>query len=117
MPWPPQLDDLKADMKIPRSDTRDDDNLQTDLDAAVALVERELLGDFNFDGVTYPTQPAPSRDVVKGTIRYAVRIGSRRRSPDGLVDSGADFGTSRIPRFDADIERLLGVGPYRRPAV
>lgn len=115
--WPPQLDDLKADLKIARSDTRDDDNLQTDLDAAVALAERELYGDFDFDGVTFPDEPVPTADVVKGTLRLAGRLNARRRSPDGLIDTGGEFGTSRIPRLDGDIERLLGVGAFRRPMV
>lgn len=114
-PWPPLLEDLKADLNISASDTRDDANLATDLAAARAVVERELAGDFDFAG-TNALLPSPSADVLKGTVRLAGRFNARRRSPDGLVDSG-DFGTSRIPRFDADIERMLGVGPYRRPMI
>lgn len=115
-PWPPLLEDLKADLKISASDTRDDVNLATDLAAAVAVAERELKGDFDFAG-NNPLLPEPSADVREGTVRLAGRWNARRRSPDGLVDSGPDFGTSRVPRFDADIERMLGVGPYRRPMI
>lgn len=115
-PWPPLLEDLKADLNISASDTRDDLNLATDLAAARAVVERELKGDFDFVGNNALLSP-PSADVLKGTVRLAGRFNARRRSPDGLVDSGPDFGTSRVPRFDADIERMLGVGPYRRPMI
>lgn len=120
MPWPPQVEDLKADLNVERADTRDDAELQTVLDAAVALVERERVGDLNFAGATSGADallPAPGADVVKGTLRLAVRWWNRRRSPDGLIDSGGEFGSSRVPRFDSDIERMLAIGPYRIPMV
>lgn len=119
-PWPPQLEDLKVDLKIAPSDTRDDVLLQTDLDAAVAYVERERRGDFNFLGVTtgtLATKPLPNSDVRMGTVRLAGRWSARRRSPDGLIDAGNEFGTSRIPRDDTDIQRQLGIGPFRDPMV
>lgn len=115
LPWPPQLDDIKAELKIERSDTRDDAALQTVLDAAVDHVELHRAGDFNFDG-TATTLPAPGHDFHLGTIRLAVRWHTLRRSPDGLVDAG-DFGTVRVPNVPADLERLLGLGRYRRPLV
>ena len=116
--WPPQLQDLKTDLGVP--DNRDDVTLAEDLDAAVATVERELWGDFNFDGTMVDEAglplPIPPPDVVLGTLRLAGRWHNRRRSPDGVIDMG-ELGTARIPSFDPDIERMLGVGRYRRPMV
>jgi uncharacterized protein YjiS (DUF1127 family) len=122
MLWPPQVDDLKADLGLARSDTRDDANLQMVLDAAVATVEEELYGDFNFSGAEVDEfgvllPPVPP-NVVMGTIRLARRWHERRRSPDGLIDTGGgEFGPIRIPRGDADIQWMLGVGNFRRPMV
>ena len=119
-PWPPQLDDVKAELKIDRSDTRDDANLQVTLDIATDYVAEHRAGDFNFsgsdvdaDGVALPAVPYR---VFQGTVRLAVRWHTLRRSPDGLVDSG-EFGTVRVPNVPADIERMLGLGNFRRPLV
>ena len=116
MLWPPQLDDLKAELNRSRSDTIDDAQLQIDLDAAVAYVEAERFGDFNFAGTTTSTLPAVDAAVFYGTLRLAVRWWHRRRSPEGVVDLG-EFGTSRVARVDSDLERQLGIGAYRRPMV
>lgn len=59
-------------------------------------------------------RPAPPADLKLGTLRLAGRLHSRRRSPDGLVFAG-DYGSSRIPAIDPDIERLLGIGRFRGP--
>lgn len=115
LPWPPQLDDLKAELRLERSDTRDDAVLQTVLDAAVAHVEEYRAGDFDFSG-TDTTLPAPGHGFRLGTLRLATRWHALSRSPDGLVDAG-DFGTVRVPNVPADLERLLGLGRYRRPLV
>lgn len=120
--WPPQLQDLKDYLN--RDDTRDDVVLLTVLEAATALVERELWGDFDFDGSFAlldppldPPIPSPSSDVVLGTLLQASRLYSRRRSPDGLVIDASELGSARVPSIDADIERMLGVGRWRRPMV
>ncbi len=106
MSWPPELDDLKSDMKI--TDDRDDARLQQVLDAAVAFVERvhgvEALGG------------AAADDLVLGTLRLAGRWHIRRRSPDALIAAG-DLGTSRVPSFDPDIDRLLRIGKFRRSVI
>jgi len=117
--WPPQLDDLKAELGRARTDTADEPQLQLVLDASVAEVERERFGDLNFSNSTTGADsllPAPSADVVLGTLRMAIRLWHRRRSPEGFVDLG-EFGHSRVPRWDADIDRLLGIGEFRRPMV
>ena len=114
--WPPQLDDLKAEIGRSRNDTVDDPQLQLDLDAAVAYVERELYGDFDFTG-TSATLPAPTGDVFLGTLRLAFRWWNRRRSPEGVIDLGDVGMVTRVARIDSDVERMLGIGSYRRPMV
>lgn len=112
--WPPDLTALKDDMKIDASDTRDDVRLQQVLDAAVVVVERVRSGDFNFDAEPVSDLPAPTADLILGTLRLAGRWHTRRRSPDALIQAG-ELGTSRVPSFDPDIDRLLGVGRFRGP--
>jgi hypothetical protein len=108
------VDDLKADIGLLPSETRDDAALQVVLDAAVATVERELEGDWNFGSTSL--LPSPPDRVVVGTVRLAARWHALRRSPEGVIDAG-DLGTLRVPHIGADIERMLGVGKYRRPMV
>lgn len=114
MPWPPQLLDLKIDLGV--GDTRDDVVLQTVLDAAVEWVANARRSSFNFAGTPASLLPAPTANIVLGTLRLAGRWHSRRRSPDGLVDMG-ELGSSRISSYDPDIERLLSVGRYRKAVV
>jgi hypothetical protein len=112
MAWPPTLDALKLDASI--DDTRDDAVLQLQLDAAVSFVETVRAGSFNFGGSAM--LPAPGPTIELGTIRLAIRWHTRRRSPDGLI-AMAELGASRVPAFDADIERLLGIGRYAGPVI
>ena len=119
MPWPPQLEDLKAELRIDAADTADDANLQVALDAAVEYAEEKRAGDFNFSGATTGDEallPPPSRKIHMGTLRLAVREHTLRRSPDGMIDNG-EFGRVAVPRGMADIELLLGIGAYRKPIV
>ena len=117
--WPPQLEDLKQHLR--RTDDRDDAVLSQILDAAVALVERELWGDFDFDGTVVDEDgllpPTPTQDVFTGTLMQASRLFSRLSSPVGLVIDAGEFGSARVPSIDADIERMLGTGRWRRPMV
>lgn len=113
--WPPTLDLLKQDMGIDMSDTRDDQRLTQVLTAAQAFVERARAGEVDFTG----TDPTPDGyvpvgdDLVLGTLRLAGRWHVRRRSPDLLIAAG-ELGTSRVPAFDSDIERLLRIGKFRK---
>lgn len=116
MSWPPTLGDLKAELKTPAPDDRDDVALAAELAAAVAYVEQARAGDFNFLADPESLLPAPGPDLELGTLRLAVRWHDRRRSPDGLVDGG-EFGTARVPTLDVDLERLLGIGRHRLPMV
>ena len=113
MTWPPELEVLKGDLNIPLDDPRDDVVLQQQLDAAVAFVQRVRPG-FNYDDDALDDSPVPTADLELGTVRLAGRWFTRRRSPDALVAMG-DLGSTRIPSFDPDIERLLGIGKYRGP--
>lgn len=115
--WPPTLASLKTDMKIEADDTRDDERLGQVLDAAVSFVER-VRPAFQYDP-TNPDQfdrPEPTSDHVLGTLRLAGRWHLRRRSPDGLVGMG-DLGSARVPSFDPDINRLLGLGSSMGPVI
>lgn len=113
MAWPPSLETLKTDMGV--TDTRDDERLQMVLDAAVSFVERARAGEFNFAGDLGSDLPEPNSDLQLGTIRHAGRLHTRRKSPE-MVISGGEFGSTRIPSVDPDIERLLGIGRFRGPA-
>jgi hypothetical protein len=123
--WPPQLDDLKHEMKI--TETRFDSQLQASLDAAIAEVVDARAGDFDFSGGPPLTDldltddlvplPVPDHKICLGTIRLAWRWHTRTKSPDGLVDLGNDLGSARVPSVDPDIERQLGIGRYRGPMV
>lgn len=105
--WPPSLNDLKRDLKIDLDDTADDERLRDVLDASVTFVQR-VRSDVSYVGGT----PAPSADLRLGTVRLAARWHIRRRSPDALIQM-AEFGSSRVPSFDPDIDRLLKIGRYR----
>lgn len=74
-----------------------------------------VVGDVVFAGIDedITVAPDPSDTLVDGTLALARRWYTRRRSPDGLV-SMADLGISRIPSIDPDIERMLGIGRFRK---
>lgn len=130
--WPPTLDDLKEDLDIPLSDTRQDALLTKQLAAAMGFVRRVHAGRYEFadDGSSTlivssppgyefgtdafaalsPLAP-PGPEMVLGTIRLAGRWFVRRRSPDGVIAMG-DVGTQNIPGFDSDLERMLEMGRY-----
>jgi len=121
MPWPPVLEDLRADIRGRvlageqlSVDTSDTASLQLRLDAAVGFVQRIRRGDFNFGDD--PALPDPDANTVLGTLMLAARWQWRRRSPDALIDAG-DLGSSRVPSFDPDIERLLRIGRHQKPRV
>lgn len=112
--WVPPLSDVKIDLRI--EDANDDEALQPCLDAAIAFVRERFAATHNVDEDPFSTLPSVPSSVRLGVIRLAGRWYIRRRSPDGLI-STADFGTSRIPAFDADIERLLKIGRYSKAVI
>jgi hypothetical protein len=113
--WPPTVEELKRDAKkegVPLDDTV----LQANLDAAVSFVQR-VRSEFNYtaDATLDPAvNPDPTADLKLGTLRLAARWFARRTSPEALVEMG-DLPAGRIPSFDPDIDRLLGIGRYRGP--
>lgn len=112
--WPPDLDDLKRDLGIRVEDTDDDESLTDQLVAASAFVARTHAGRYEFGVDAFAALsplPAPGPEMVLGTIRLAGRWWTRKRSPDGLIAMG-DIGTTTIPGFDSDLERMLEMGRY-----
>lgn len=107
--------DLKTDLNVDLTDTRDDVAYQDVLSAAVDFVERVRPG-FNYGADPSSELPDPTEDLKLGTIRLATRWISRRKSPDGLIGM-QELGQFRVPNVDPDIERLLGIGRYRGPVI
>jgi hypothetical protein len=112
--WPPTLAMLKQDQRIPDTDVRDDDDHTTQLAAAISFVEGRHDGMFDFADDSGSTLPRPPAEMVLGAIRLAIRWKTRRRSPDALITAG-ELGSSRVPSFDPDIERMLQIGRYSPP--
>lgn len=117
MTWPPTLDDVKGDLGIELTDTRDDGPLEARLAAAVAFVER-VRPEFRYDltQVDQVELPMPDADTWLGTILLASRWHARRRSPAALIEMG-ELGSARVPSFDPDIDRLLRLGRHVKPGV
>jgi hypothetical protein len=110
--WPPMLWELKEDAKLSQDDHTDDDRLQMTLDAACAFYERVKANKLDFTNAPITELPKPTKDNRLGILRLAHRWHVRRRSPQMLASMG-DLGDARIPSFDPDIERLLGIGRKR----
>lgn len=51
-----------------------------------------------------------------GAVMLAARLHRRRNSPGG-VESFGDMGASYIPRYDADLDRLLRINDWKAPQV
>lgn len=98
-----QLDLADGDPLPPRAE-------QARLGAA-AYVER-VRADLAWDAAPVTASP----DVVMGAAILASRLHARAGSPLGLA-SFAEFGASAVLRLDPDVERLLGLGRYAKPAV
>ncbi|MBK1785132.1 hypothetical protein [Prauserella cavernicola] len=113
--WPPTVAQIKIDQKIEPDDTRDDVRLQQVLDAAIVFV-RSRRPRFNYDSEPESTLPAPTHDLILGTMRLAFRWHTRRRSPDALIAMG-ELGSTRVPSFDPDIEQLLRIGRYAKAVI
>lgn len=88
--------------------------------AAAAYVERnrpDLL--VAGDPLADPPVPdvfTPPADVVAGAVLLTARLYARKGSPLGVASFG-EFGPADVLRYDADIERLLGLGRYAPPVV
>jgi len=114
--WPPGLDELRRELRrVDGADTTDDQLLTDAVDAAVAFVVRIHGTRYNLDGLSVGL-PDPPADLRLGTVYLARRLHSRRSSPDGVINLG-ELGSSRIPSFDPDIDRMLRIGRYRGPVI
>lgn len=110
--WPPTLDMYKLDADVPvPAGAANDPRLEQTLQAAIEHVERLKAGKIDFTGDTLGVLPSPTADMILGTLRLAVRWNARRRSVDGLVNMGQQ-GIGRMPAWDADIERMIGIGRH-----
>lgn len=105
------VDAVRAHIGLDPADTFDDAWLAEAVDAAADVVER-LRADLLDDLGAYT--PTPS--VHTGAVMLAARVYARRNSPTGLAQYG-DLGAAIVPRLDADIERLLGLGAWAPPRV
>lgn len=54
--------------------------------------------------------------TVLGAVMLCTRLDSRRNSPDGVAQFGAE-GPIYVSRNDPDIAQLLGLGTWARPSV
>lgn len=109
--WPPTVAEMKIDKGVPDDDTRDDDEYERMLDAAIEFVRRVHAGRYNTEDESGSELPVPGADMVLGTIRLALRWQTRKRSPDALVAMG-ELGQGRVPSFDPDIDRMLRIGRF-----
>jgi hypothetical protein len=104
------LAELRVDVTAPQGSV-DDHRLRFCLDAAMACVEAariDLAADF-----AAGTVPA---NVRLGTVRLAARWYRRRAFPEGQVTSELGV-VGAIPYTDPDIDRLLGIGRFRRSVI
>lgn len=112
--WPPSLEEVKDEMKLEPGDRRDDRRIARELAAAVAFVERVHASRYDFHDESGSGRPSPTADLALGTMRLAIRWVARGRSQDGLIDMG-ELGSTRVPSFDPDIDRLLQIGRFAPP--
>ena len=130
--WPPQLDDLKDEVGIPRTDSRNNASLQRILDASCEYVADQRRGEYDFSGeppaepvetvdawgfpVIVTPLPPPGSLLIQGTMMLASRWVNRKSSPDGRIDL-AELGNFRITSTDPDIEMMLGIKRARKPMI
>ena len=96
---------------VPDPSSPDGIHLQAAVDAANAMAPRLC------PAIRALVPPAPwPADAYQGMLMLAGRLWERRNSVAG-VQAFTEMGPSYVARYDPDIERLLGVGPWLPPAV
>jgi hypothetical protein len=106
-----EIDEVDAELT-----DADRQKLQRAFDAAVSFVERVHKGRYNFTGEIGSTlKPVPDT-LPMGLLMYSRRLDTRRRSPNGLISLG-ELGSTRVPSFDPDEQRLLRLGKHAIPRV
>lgn len=97
---PPPVDDVRGWIKVPAT-VMTDAQLAQVIDAE-ALIQSRLC-----------TQTEPlGADLVQAIYRRVARHVAARGIPLGMLGADAEYGTARLGRWDAEIERLEG--PNRR---
>lgn len=113
--------DLKTDLGIEADDNRKDAEIQRNLDASLDYVRR-VRADLDWtagsesESESDSELPDPTADNLLGVVRLAARWFDRKKSLDGVVELG-DMGSARIPAYDSDIEKLLGIGLFADPVI
>ena len=96
---PPPVDDVRAWIKVPATLLTDEQLAQ--VVNAEALIQARLC--------RVPADPdALPPDLVQAIYRRVAREVAARGIPLGMLAADAEFGTARLGRFDAEIERLEG---------
>ena len=100
---PPPIEDVRGWVKVPAT-VLTDDQLQQVIDAE-SIIQARLC--------TVPTDPDPlTADLVQAIYRRVAREVAARGIPLGMLGADTEYGTARLSRWDAEIERLEG--PNRR---
>lgn len=110
---------VKTLLNLEAGDTRDDDRIELNVNAANSLVAtfrkvREAIAPV--DPLADPLAEWPDFTVL-GASLLAARWFKRNNSPAGVIDLGGDVGVAYVQRNDPDIGLMLGLGPYAAPAV
>jgi hypothetical protein len=103
---PPPIDDVRAWIRVPAT-LLPDPQLQQVIDAE-ALIQARLC--------RVPEDPnALTPDLVQAIYRRVAREVAAKGVPLGMMGGDSEYGTARLSRFDAEIERLEG--PNRKVVV
>ena len=62
---------------------------------------------------TFRTDEVLPPHIVRGAVMLAAKITRRRNTPNAIESFGEVGGATYVARHDPDIEKLLGLGPYR----
>lgn len=84
------------------------------IEVAVGAVNA-FVAEYRADAADPETGEFPAH-IVQGANQLAARITRRRNSPAG-VEAFTELGPSYVSRYDVDLDRLLGLGGYRRIVV
>lgn len=107
---PATLAAVKLQLRIAADDDRDDEQLQSIVDATNALIRRWPVAAY----ALLTTPAAWTADVERGANMLAVRLWRRKDSPAG-VESFAQLGAAYVMRSDPDIAMLLQLGSWSSP--
>ncbi|WNO26670.1 head-to-tail adaptor [Gordonia phage Rahul] len=92
---------------VPEDDTEEIRHIEAVVPAVNALVRSCHTAP---DGDAWPAH------IAQGATMLAARIVRRRNSPAG-VEAFTELGPQYVSRYDPDLDRLLGLGGWRRLVV